>query len=333
MKEPWDWVESDINELIANQVQESLLLDYKSRDALRRAEDRKRVDLCKDVSAFANSAGGILVYGVEEDKHFPTQIDDGYDPNDITKEWIEQVINSGIQRRVGGIIINQIHLSGLKAGRVMYVVIIPQSPDAPHMASDNRYYKRFNFESVPMEEYEVRDVARRVETPELYVSVHASKLVEKHHWFRPPSLLFHLEFAVGNKNSLPVEDCFLNYYWDRRLFLGGGNSVKTSTKFRLWTRQSFLTSEIHFDGAVVPVFYDSFLWKASERNPIFDSVINVFASLNVLLRERAGPYYLCWEARAPYMTVRRGAFQLQLGSDEVHLAELPDGFRLKNRRG
>lgn len=31
----------------------------------------------------------------------------------------------------------------------------------------HRYYKRFNFQSVPIEDYEVRDVSRRGEAPDL----------------------------------------------------------------------------------------------------------------------------------------------------------------------
>ena len=50
-------------------------------------------------------------------------------------------------------------------GKVAYVVSIPQSIRAPHQASDKKFYKRFNFESVPMEEYEIRDLARRSSAP------------------------------------------------------------------------------------------------------------------------------------------------------------------------
>jgi len=32
---------------------------------------------------------------------------------------------------------------------------------APHQAYDHRYYKRYNFQSIPMEDYEVRDLMRR----------------------------------------------------------------------------------------------------------------------------------------------------------------------------
>jgi len=87
LKPPWEWDEASIRELIASQVQESLTLDYKSCGSLARTDAKKR-EISKDVSAFANSAGGTIVYGVVEDKHVPTEIDVGYLPTDISKEWL-----------------------------------------------------------------------------------------------------------------------------------------------------------------------------------------------------------------------------------------------------
>src|SRR5262245_19906145 len=100
MKQPWEWEEEDIEELVREGIQESLTLDYKRCAALDKRNPKSKLDLSKDVSAFANSAGGTLVYGVEETNHLPTGLDAGFDPNDITREWIEQVINSAIQRRI-----------------------------------------------------------------------------------------------------------------------------------------------------------------------------------------------------------------------------------------
>ena len=165
----WEWDEHDLLDLIALGVQESLELDYKQCDALQKTDNRKS-EISKDVSAFANSAGGTLVYGMIENGHVPTALDVGYDANDISKEWLEQVINSRIQRRIDGVRVNQVKLSTAAPGRVAYVVSIPQSIRAPHQASDRRFYKRFNFECVPMEEYEIRDVARRAVGPNLVFS-------------------------------------------------------------------------------------------------------------------------------------------------------------------
>lgn len=130
MKRPWEWGEEDIQKLIANKVEENLELDYKACDALGRDDKRKR-EVSKDVSAFANSAGGAIVYGVIENDHFPREIDVGYRPSEISKEWLEQVINSNIQRRIDGVRINPVSLSGTNTGRVLYVVSIPQSVRAP----------------------------------------------------------------------------------------------------------------------------------------------------------------------------------------------------------
>lgn len=165
MKRSWEWAEDDILSLIRNKVREHLHLDYKACDALQK-NDRKRKDISKDVSAFANSAGGTLVYGViENEAHEPEGIDAGYDPAEISGEWIEHIINSTIDRRIEGVRINTIELPATRPGRVLYVVHVPESARAPHMAIDDRYYKRFNFESVPMKEYEVRNLMRREQYP------------------------------------------------------------------------------------------------------------------------------------------------------------------------
>lgn len=141
MKEPKNWNEDDLLQLIAEKVKEGIELDYKRSDSLEKTERRKD-ELSKDVSAFANSGCGVLVYGVTEDGHVPTGIDAGSDPNVISKEWLEQVINSRIQRRIPGIKINQIVLPKSAPGRAADVVAIPQSLLAPHQAADKRFYKK-----------------------------------------------------------------------------------------------------------------------------------------------------------------------------------------------
>lgn len=165
MKEPWEWTEDDILSLIRNKVEESTTLEYKACDALGRTDSKKK-EISKDVSAFANSAGGTIVYGITENKaHEPEDIDAGYDPRDISGEWLEQVINSNIERRISEVIINTVPLIASRPGKVLYVVYIPESNLAPHMAADDRFYKRFNFQSIAMKEYEVRNLIRQENYP------------------------------------------------------------------------------------------------------------------------------------------------------------------------
>jgi hypothetical protein len=103
----------------------------------------------------------ILIYGLIENGHIPTAIDGGIDCNLITKEWLESVIKSRISPIIERLVVKQIPLSGA-ASMVAYAVEVGQATSrAPHQAYDRRYYKRFNFESAPMEDYEVRDSMRR----------------------------------------------------------------------------------------------------------------------------------------------------------------------------
>ena len=125
-----DWSLEFLQNLIENQVQESIDLEYKNSLALNK-KDRCKDEISKDVSAFANSAGGVIIYGIEEQKHVPVKIDDGVDPNEISKEWLEQVISSRIQRKIDNIRIHQIPIND---SNVAYVVEIPQSSRAPHQA-------------------------------------------------------------------------------------------------------------------------------------------------------------------------------------------------------
>jgi hypothetical protein len=53
------------------------------------------------------------------------------------------------------VIINPI-LNPANYSQAIFVVSVPESPDAPHMAN-YRYYRRYNFQSSPMEDHEVKD--------------------------------------------------------------------------------------------------------------------------------------------------------------------------------
>ena len=156
---------TDLEKLINNKIEENLELEYKSADSIGKSIGKKK-EISKDVSAFANSNGGVLIYGIKEfdekdKRHLPQKIDP-IDRTTYSKEWLEQVINSNISPRINGIKITSISLNN--TNEVAYVVNIPKSNTA-HQASDLRYYKRFNFENVPIYDYEIRDIMNRKKHP------------------------------------------------------------------------------------------------------------------------------------------------------------------------
>ena len=95
-KEPWELDEPDLQDLIDQKVEESLELEYKGPDALG-ATDGKKNEISKDVSAFANSAGGTIIYGIVESSGPPPRVPvemNGVNPSTYSKEWLEQVIET-----------------------------------------------------------------------------------------------------------------------------------------------------------------------------------------------------------------------------------------------
>ena len=154
-----EYGEDYIRNLIDNEMEEDIYLEFKDGRALGK-EDRKKNEISKDVSAFANSDGGIIVYGIEEENHKANGVS-FIDGNEITKEWLEQIINSKIYRKIEDVRIYPIRFDN-DIKKSVYVIKMPVSARAPHQASDKKYYKRNNFQSVPMEEYEIRNLYARI---------------------------------------------------------------------------------------------------------------------------------------------------------------------------
>jgi hypothetical protein len=313
MTEPWLWEEADILSLISNVLQESLTLDYKRCDSLQMTDSKKK-EISKDVSAFANSAGGVIVYGVEEDKHIPTRIDVGFDPLAISKEWLEQVINSTIERRIEGVRIKEVTLSGPKAGKVIYVVSIPQSRRAPHMAADNRYYKRFNFESVPMEDYEVRDVSRRLETPDLYISFrtdHAAALVTdpgNEERYAPVCV----EVIVGNRSSAAAIFALMRYCVDSRLQPTRGQKTDNS---------------VQVAGTRVELFSSVVEWRGGNRLPLWETILFKLGHFEMIIPKLGGPFYLFWDVQSPMMERNAGVVTVEVAADGMSFKETGSNWK------
>ncbi len=209
--------ENDIRQLISSKVEESIHLDFKQSESLG-LSDKKKAEIAKDVSAFANSDGGVIIYGIKEDNHVADSLS-FIDGNEFTKEWIEQVIQSRIQRKIEDLRIIPVRFdSDIK--KSIYVVNIPASPLAPHMTSDKKFYRRYNFESVQMEEYEIRNLYNRKGKTKLFINdIITSKECEiDNEGENDETAFFYLSFQVENISEtiekyykLLIELNFTNY--------------------------------------------------------------------------------------------------------------------------
>lgn len=161
----------DLNDLILKKFEENYFLEYKSGEEL--VQNKKEVG--KDISAFANTEGGVIIYGIktkkEKGSEIPVKID-GVDTLKCNKETLENLILSQMHPRLNNFKILQIKVN---KSRDVFLVQIPESFNCPHMfmgQSKNsfRYFKRYNFQSVPMNDSEVRACLNKIEKTKITIS-------------------------------------------------------------------------------------------------------------------------------------------------------------------
>lgn len=178
MRDPGDW---DEKYLLSLPVGEFDWLEVKGRKAidltLPGVDERAcRDNLSKALSAFANSGGGTLVFGLRN----PTaswQIDDGGVPlsglkgRSSTREWLEDIIPESVDMPLVGfnvyVVTKDSVDSGIAEGRGIFIIDIRDSEQAPHQANDNKYYARVGGKSRPINHKLVTDIFNRRRHPKM----------------------------------------------------------------------------------------------------------------------------------------------------------------------
>jgi len=205
-----NWDLAAIKRAIDDREQESLQLEFKSAGAIGKAPQLKK-EISKDVSAFANAIGGTIVYGIAESSEGTgiAESIDTVDSREFPTEWLDQVINSTIQPKIPGIVIQTIKVDEQHAERVVHCITVPESTTV-HQAVDRRYYKRTNGRTEPMEDYEVRLAMFRSVRPAYEVFPES----------RPEQISggfeFHISVVVLNRSEVPGRECSLIAYTTSR---------------------------------------------------------------------------------------------------------------------
>lgn len=146
--------EKDLNNLIKNQIEESTNLEYKDPRGLSHKKE-----IAKDISAMANSNGGIIIYGLCEDSrdHKPTRIE--WIEDHQQKERIEQILQANVTPKID-LQIKAIHKTD--SSKFVLVVNIPKSDKAPHQDHSDKdrkiYWRRNGYTTREMEHYEIEDL-------------------------------------------------------------------------------------------------------------------------------------------------------------------------------
>lgn len=122
-------VEADLQALIDNRVPESKQLDYKR--ALPDGSDAGKVKFLKEVTAFANTQGGDLIYGIGENEGIAHELCAlEMVSQDQTRQRLESLCAAGVEPRLTGLV--QYQFVSLAAGGDALVVRVAKSWNVPH---------------------------------------------------------------------------------------------------------------------------------------------------------------------------------------------------------
>jgi hypothetical protein len=170
---PEEWSEGRLENLIPH---ESDTQEFKGSLFVTDIAGKVRSDfldnLSKQISAFANAAGGTLFLGINDTGEIDGGVQIALRANG-TREWLEDVIPNVVDPQLKQFNVYEVGSSGPQSavadGRAVFVIEVPESEDAPHQSRDRRYYLRIAGKSRPMSHRHVLDVLNRVRDPEVSI--------------------------------------------------------------------------------------------------------------------------------------------------------------------
>jgi hypothetical protein len=143
----------DVKRLITDRVREGKMIDYKSQ--LPGCAERDIKDFLADVSSFANSSGGSLVYGMRDSDGCASEIC-GVTVEEIDKEIqrMDNLIRDGLDPRIS-YQIKHVDVDG----KMVFVIAVKRSWISPHRVtyrSHNEFYARNSQGKYPLDVSELR---------------------------------------------------------------------------------------------------------------------------------------------------------------------------------
>lgn len=160
-----DITEYDLQSLIDNNVSEGKTLDYKRE--LPKKIPEGNIEFLKDVTAFANASGGVLIYGIAEDRdtRMPGELIGLDDKNiDAEKTRLHSILRTGVAPRILNVTMRDIPLTKGKGDRAL-LIVVPRSWSGPHMVvKENKFFIRTSSQKDPMNVEELRVAFNMSET-------------------------------------------------------------------------------------------------------------------------------------------------------------------------
>lgn len=160
--------EADLKELIRLRVQEDLYVEFKTKVDVRVPDlaIRDTWHFSRALSGFANSDGGVLLWGIKTNKHEqaykPQPVSDAYD----FQGRLKKSLLHSTQPPVDDVQIDVIPVDG-SDGLGYIKCLVPASDRVPHraMLADREYFRRSTEGFRRMEHFELEDMFGRRPRP------------------------------------------------------------------------------------------------------------------------------------------------------------------------
>ncbi|MBI4267827.1 MAG: ATP-binding protein [Chloroflexi bacterium] len=191
------WEVSDIGKLAG--TEEGVYLEFKKLSEFVRAgkfsPDLFAKELSETVSAFLNSDGGVVLIGVQTDKHNKDRktevlrrleawsIDQTFEHLDIslTASQVRDIIYGNIVPKPTGVEVKELTVPIGKATVIVFVITVPISQLGAHQSVKTLlYYRRQADGDEPMLDFEIRTVNSRRAGPLLHLACKVSNTVGSH---------------------------------------------------------------------------------------------------------------------------------------------------------
>ena len=157
-----------------------------------------------------------------------------------------------------------------------------------------------------MEDYEVREVSRRLDTPDLYLSfrMEAADPLPREPGTAERYGPVNAEVVVGNRSPAAAIFALLRYCVDMRLLHGerDDNSVQVS-------------------GRRIDVVSRSIEWRGGFRLPLWETILFKLATSTLSIPKAGGPFYMFWDAQSPMMERKAGTVSIEVADDKLSFKE------------
>jgi hypothetical protein len=232
---------SGVKELISERAPETLHLEFKSKGhggEPGKIGDEDKKNLAKSISAFANTEGGCLIFGISTDQGKGSDADRAkavqlIDDLGGVKRSVEAILRDVVNPAIPGV---ELHVVEDSAGsdRGILALYIPQSVGRPHRANmgsgdvREHYYQRTASRSDIMPHSILAALMGRVPSASLYLLLNI--------WIEQPSVLrFWLELGNSGRGSArqPAIKLFESEPALRSLWYEAVSSTQLSSDWRI----------------------------------------------------------------------------------------------------